>query len=111
MNKAGRLTLVKVTMSAACVHTLISLKVPDWVFQEIDKRRRGFLWAGKEKATGGQCLVAWPIVCLPIELGGLGVVNLRFAAYALRLRWIWLKRTDANRPWKNLSLDFVMILR
>ncbi|PVH61987.1 hypothetical protein PAHAL_3G172600 [Panicum hallii] len=70
-------------MSAACVHTLISLKVPDWVFQEIDKRRRGFLWAGKEKATGGQCLVAWPI-----------------------LRWIWLKRTDANRPWKNLSLDF-----
>ena len=106
MNKAGRLTLVKVTMSAACVHTLISLKVPDWVFQEIDKRRRGFLWAGKEKATGGQCLVAWPIVCLPIELGGLGVVNLRFAAYALRLRWIWLKRTDANRPWKNLSLDF-----
>lgn len=53
MDKAGRLTLVKVTMSAACVHTLISLKVPDWVVQEIDKRRRGFLWAGKEKATGG----------------------------------------------------------
>jgi hypothetical protein len=77
MNKVGRLTLVKVTMSAACVHTLISLKVPDWVFQEIDKRRRGFLWAGKEKATGGQCLVAWPIVCLPTELRGLGVVNLR----------------------------------
>ena len=52
LNKAGRLTLVKVTMSAACVHTLISLKVPDWVFQEIDKRRRGFLWSGKEKANG-----------------------------------------------------------
>jgi hypothetical protein len=51
-------------------------------------------------------LVAWPIVCLPTELGGLGVVNLRIAAYALRLRWIWLKRTNANRPWKNLSLDF-----
>jgi len=32
LNKAGRLILVKVTMSAACVHTLISLKVPDWVF-------------------------------------------------------------------------------
>ncbi|KAG2653053.1 hypothetical protein PVAP13_1NG423319 [Panicum virgatum] len=49
-------------MTAACVHTLISLKVPDWVFQEIDKRRRGFLWAGKEKANGGQCLVAWPVL-------------------------------------------------
>ena len=78
----------------------------DWVIQEIDKRRKGFLWAGKEKANGGQCLVAWPIVCLPTDLGGLGVVDLRTAAYALRLRWLWLKRIEANRPWKNLELDF-----
>ena len=106
LNKAGRLTLVKVTMTAACVHTLISLKVPDWVFQEIDKRRRGFLWAGKEKANGGQCLVAWPVVCQPQEVGGLGVVDLRLASLALRLRWMWLKRTYANRLWKNLDIDF-----
>jgi len=106
LNKAGRLILVKVTMSAACVHTLISLKVPGWVFQEIDKRRRSFLWSGKKKANGGQCLVAWPFVCQPAEFGGLGVVDLRLAAYALRLRWLWLKRTDTNRPWKNLELDF-----
>jgi hypothetical protein len=29
------------------------IKIPDWVFQEVDKRRRGFLWAGKEKASEG----------------------------------------------------------
>ena len=80
--------------------------MPDWVFQEIDKMRRGFLWSGKDKASGGQCLVAWTNVCLPTELGGLGVTDLRLAAYALRLRWVWLKRTDADRPWKNLDLDF-----
>ncbi|CAL5070105.1 unnamed protein product [Urochloa decumbens] len=106
MNRAGRLTTVKAVMSAKCIHTIISLKVPDWVFQEIDKRRRGFLWAGKEKAHGGQCLVAWTAACRPQELGGLGIPDLRRAAYALRLRWMWLKRTDANRPWRDLELDF-----
>ena len=34
------------------------------------------------------------------------MVDLRLAAYALHLRWFWLKRTDANKPWKNLELDF-----
>lgn len=61
MNKAGRLTTVKTVMSAKAVHTMISLKIPDWVISEIDKRRWGFLWAGKDKATGGKCMVAWPI--------------------------------------------------
>ena len=48
LNLSAGLSLVKVTMTAACVHTMISLKVPDWVIQEIHKRRRGFLWSGKE---------------------------------------------------------------
>jgi hypothetical protein len=106
MNKAGRLTMVKSVLSAKCTHALILLKVPDWVFREIDKRRRGFLWAGKEKAHGGQCLVAWTSVCRPTEFGGLGVPDLRYAAFTLRMRWLWFQRTDSNRPWKGLTLDF-----
>ncbi|KAF8718683.1 hypothetical protein HU200_024983 [Digitaria exilis] len=72
----------------------------------MDKRRRGFLWAGKEMANGGQCQVAWPVVCRPIEYGGLDIQDLQLAAYSLRLRWLWLKRTDANRPWRDLDLSF-----
>lgn len=106
MNKAGRLTTVKVVMSSVPVHTLISLKMPDWVLKEIDKRRRGFLWTGKAKALGGHCAVAWPIACRPTDYGGLGLMDLRLASFALRLRWLWLKKTDANRPWKNLRLEF-----
>lgn len=106
LNKAGRLTTVKAVMSATGIHTMIALKVPDWVIHEIDKRRRGFLWAGKSSATGGQCLMAWPTVCRPTELGGLGIPDLKFAAYALRLRWLWLQRTDQNRPWRDLELAF-----
>jgi hypothetical protein len=43
--------MVKAVMSAKCTHAMIALKIPDWV-KEIDKKRRGFLWAGKEKAVG-----------------------------------------------------------
>ncbi|CAN6312358.1 unnamed protein product [Urochloa humidicola] len=106
MNKAGKLTTVKAVMSAKCVHTIISLKVPDWVFQEIDKRQCGFLWAGKDKAHGGQCQVAWTTACRPQEFGGLGIPDLRLQAYALRLRWLWMQRSDTNRPWKSLELSF-----
>ena len=48
---------------------------------------------------GGHCLVAWPKVCLPKELGGLGISNLQNLSWALRMRWLWLKKTDPNRPW------------
>nr|CAB3469344.1 unnamed protein product [Digitaria exilis] len=106
MNKAGWLTTVKAVMTATCVHTIISLKVPDRVFQELDKRHRGFLWAGTDSTTGGQCMVAWPSVCRPQKLGGLMVHDLRIAAYALRLRWFWLQRTDSTRPWHGLDLEF-----
>lgn len=92
MNRAGRLTTVKVVMSSICVHTLISLKIPDWVFKEIDKRRRGFLWEGKQEARCGHCLVAWTTACRPTDFGGLGIPDLRLASFALRLRWLWLKK-------------------
>jgi hypothetical protein len=36
----------------------------------------------------------------------LGIPDLCYAAFALRLRWLWFKRMDNNRPWKQLELDF-----
>lgn len=106
MNKAGQLTTVKAVMSATGVHLMISLKIPEWVFQEIDKRRRGFLWAGKPQASEGQCMVPWPTACRPQELGGLGIPDMRLAAYALRLRWLWFQRMDVSKPWRDLDLAF-----
>jgi hypothetical protein len=55
---------------------------------------------------GGQFLVAWPSVCRPTQFGGLGIPDLHIAVYALRLRWLWFQRTDNNRPWRGLQLDF-----
>nr|CAB3472218.1 unnamed protein product [Digitaria exilis] len=56
------------------------------------------LMAGNVKCPG-----QW---CRPTEYGGLGIHDMKIAAYSLRLRWLWLKRTDRNRPWKDLELAF-----
>lgn len=47
-------------------------------------------------------MLAWPRVCQPPELGGLGIVDLEIFGYALRLRWLWLRHTDDERPWHAL---------
>lgn len=105
MNKAGRLTVVKSVMSSVCTHTLLALDVPDWVLREIDKSRKGFLWAGKNKTHGGHCAISWPTACRPFRSGGLGIPDLKISSKALRLHWMWLKRTEVQRPWIQLSTE------
>jgi hypothetical protein len=86
LNPARRTALVKATLSAIPVHTSIALCLSPWVIQAIDKLRRAFIWAGSETVAGGRCKVAWPTVCKPTSLGGLGVSDLRHAGLALRVR-------------------------
>ena len=102
LSNAGRTLLTKVTLSAIPVHLSIACCLSKWAVDQIDKRRRAFLWAGSSSVAGGKCKVAWPIVCRPSGLGGLGVLDLRFFGFALRLRWEWLARTSSNAGWASL---------
>jgi hypothetical protein len=70
-----------------------------WALKRIDKIRRGFLWKGEEGANGGHCLVRWTLVKRPNKLGGLGVLDLERFSRALRLRWLWFRWSDPDRPW------------
>jgi hypothetical protein len=47
-------------------------------------------------------MLAWPKVCRPPELGGLGFLDLQLFIYVLRMRWLSLSRTDDSRPWSQL---------
>jgi hypothetical protein len=57
-------------------HILACVKAPKWFYKEIDNRRRGYFWTGQISASGGQCKVAWDVVCRSIEEGRLGIKNL-----------------------------------
>lgn len=40
--------------------------------------------------------MSWQKVCLPLNLGGLGISNLEFMGWSLNLRWLWLKKTQSE---------------
>jgi hypothetical protein len=91
-------------MSTWPIHNLLIDEAPCWLLEEVDKGFRGFFWSAKDKANGGQCLVAWNQVCKPLELGGLSVKNLRLQGLVLRVRWEWLQRTEPDMPWQGLPI-------
>jgi hypothetical protein len=48
--------------------------------------------------------VAWGRVCRPVELKGLGIFSLKEMGWALRMRWLWLAKTDPGKPWSFLPI-------
>ena len=106
MNKPGRLALVKSVLSAIPVHQLLAYAPPKKTLRQIEKIEHGFLWAGRAAANGGHCHVNWRRICRLISYGGLGVQDLERAGLALRLRWLWFSRTDHERAWNGLDLQF-----
>uniref|UniRef100_J3LTF6 Uncharacterized protein n=1 Tax=Oryza brachyantha TaxID=4533 RepID=J3LTF6_ORYBR len=93
LSLVGRKVLVQSVLSSIPVHVAISVGLPAWAVKAIDKKRHAFLWTGSDSVHGGQCKVAWANVCRPKALGGLGILNLRTAGFALRLRWLWLQHS------------------
>ncbi|KAM0870271.1 hypothetical protein ACQ4PT_040114 [Festuca glaucescens] len=102
IRREGRLVLINSVVAARAVHQMVVAEAPMWLLEDIDRWMRAFFWAGKDEVQGGQCLVAWRSICKPKEFGGLGVKDLRLQGLALRVRWMWLRRTDPERPWQGL---------
>ncbi|WVZ71862.1 hypothetical protein U9M48_020394 [Paspalum notatum var. saurae] len=106
LSLVGRLVLVKSTLSAIPVHVSIASCLSSWAVGAIDKLRRAFLWSGTAASVPGRCKVAWVRVCRPVQFGGLGITDLQLLGLALRVRWLWLQRTDHSKIWANLPQCF-----
>jgi hypothetical protein len=84
----------------------IAVEFPSWAHKAIDKIRRGFLWKGRRDAKGEHCVIAWPKVFRPPELGGLvGISNLQQLGWALRMRWLWLQKAGPDKPLNFLPVQ------
>jgi hypothetical protein len=87
MARSGRLVWIKSVLSAVPIYSMIADGLPPWATNEC----RRFLWAGKDGAVRGKCMVAWQACTRPTELGGLGITDLRLARIAFQAKWIWLQ--------------------
>ena len=75
LSKGGRLTLLKSTHSSLPTYYLSLFTVPKAVAIRLECIQRNFLWVSLVECFKYP-LVAWEKVCLPRELGGLGIRNL-----------------------------------
>jgi hypothetical protein len=89
LNYGGRRELVGTVLGSLPTYLLTAIKPPKRFYQEMDKLRRRFLWAGDQELHGGKCKVNWSRVCRPLKHGGLGIIDLQRFGGALRLRWLW----------------------
>jgi hypothetical protein len=57
----------------------------------------------RKEVNGGSCLISWDIITRLLNLGGLGISNLYYQSWALQTKWLWLEKTDPNKPWFGLK--------
>ena len=88
MTKVGRKVQVQFVLTGMLIYLVMAFDFLPWAIREVDKIRRGFLWRGRRDAKGGHCLVAWVKVCLPKELGGLGISYLKSLGWAPQMRQV-----------------------
>jgi hypothetical protein len=98
MNRTGRTVHVQSVMTARIIYTAMAIEFLAWAFKAIEKLQKGFLWKGRKAVNGGHCLLAWPKVARPKDLGGLGIQDVGRLSLALKARWPWLQKTDPEKP-------------
>nr|KYP57384.1 Putative ribonuclease H protein At1g65750 family [Cajanus cajan] len=101
LNKAGKLCLVKSTISSIPVYSMQSLWLPQAVCNKIDQACRRMLWA-KSDNTRFWSLVSWEVVTQPKELGGLGVREARRVNVSLLGKLVWDMLSAPQKPWVHL---------
>ena len=98
LSKGGRLTLLKSTLSSLPTYYLSLFTVPKAMAMRLERIQRNFLWGSSTKCFKYP-LVTWEKVCLPRELGGVGIRNLVSFNQALLGKWLWRYGHETTRLW------------
>ncbi|KAJ3696607.1 hypothetical protein LUZ61_000312 [Rhynchospora tenuis] len=103
LSKAGRTVLASSVLSTIPIYFMSVFILPAWVIKEIDRVRRDFIWSKTSNGSKGVHLLAWDRMCMPKEIGGLGLVNLKLHNISLLLRWLWRLYAQPDSQWSSLA--------
>ena len=101
LSKGGRLTLLKSSLSSLPTYYLFFFTIPKAVAMRLEHIQRNFLWGSSVKCFKYP-LMAWEKVCLPCELGGLGIRNLVSFNQALLGKWLCRNDHKTTHLWRRV---------
>ena len=101
LSEGGRLTLLKSTLSSLPMYFLSLSTIPKAVVARLESIQRNFLW-GSCEGSFKYSLVAWENVCLPIELGGLGIRSVVLFNQVLLGKWLWSCGHEVTHLWRRV---------
>lgn len=84
---------------------MATVKLPKGVIDQIDKYRKHCLWRGSDLTSRKPSKAAWPLVCLPKQQGGLGVININTQNEALLLKSLHKFFSKEDLSWVHLLWD------
>lgn len=112
LNPMGLCVLVNAVLDALPTYAMVALQLPRAVIDGYDARRRAFLWAGENKASGALCLVSWERCCKPCSQGGLGLRDMQLQNQCLLLKLLHRIHSpgDSSRDrWVRSRIDQVSL--
>jgi len=98
LSLAGRITLIKSTISAIPAYAMQSAHLPRSVCDDLDKRIRRFLWGGTAMERKPH-LVAWDTIIKEKTQGGLGIRSMRQLNSAFLTKLGWRLKTEPSMLW------------
>ncbi|XP_058782915.1 uncharacterized protein LOC131657547 [Vicia villosa] len=98
LSTAGRIQLVKSTISATVQYWMTCLPLPDFVIRKLDSLCRSYIWSGKATISK-KSPEAWKRVCCPVKQGGLNVINLSVWNHVALLKCLWNISMELDNLW------------
>ena len=101
LSKGGWLMLLKSTLSSLPTYFLSLFTIPKAVATRLESIQRNFLWRSSEESFIYP-LVAWEKVCLPVEMGDLGIRSAMPFNQALLGKWLWRYGHEVTHLWRQV---------
>jgi hypothetical protein len=98
LSYAGRLVLIKSVLHGMVQLWLNIFPMPSIVVSKIISLCRNFLWSGNPQSNKS-ALVAWKQVCLPLNEGGLGILDIAARNKCFLARQLWNIHLKSDSLW------------
>ena len=102
LSEACCLEITNAVLTALPTFAMSTFLLPKTIIKQVDKFRKHCLWQGSDVNNRKPSRVAWPMVCVPKDEGGLGVLNLRTYNECLLLTHLHKFYNRQDIPWVQL---------